>query len=221
MVGFIDNIMVFVGHLHQDGRACGILTSLFNATLRLKMVSPSMNLPALRDFTQRYVAHWQRLYNHAPCSRELYDIPSPCRVEQRGQQVFWLQVDLPEKETLDKVELALDLQIRPEAHLFYTEQYAGDMAALWDGLSLVLLQVWSAEDFVRLQENLIGHLVMQKRLKLSPSLFLATTDVELEVISLCNLTGNVVLEKIGSRQRTPLTSTLDEFLLRLIPGSVV
>jgi len=100
---------------------------------------------------------------------------------------------------------------------FYTTQYAGDMPALSGHQALTLLQAWSEEDFQRVQENLIGHLVTQKRLKLSPTLFLATTPDEMEVVSLCNLTGEVVLEKIGTKQRTTLAPSLSLFLQELQP----
>jgi hypothetical protein len=58
------------------------------------------------------------------------------------------------------------------------------------------------DDFRRVQENLIGHLVVQK-LKLSPTLFIATLESELEVISVCNLSGEVIKETLGTAKRTP------------------
>ena len=74
------------------------------------------------------------------------------------------------------------------------------------------MQVWNEDDFIRLQENLIGHLVTQKRLKLSPTLFIATLESEIEMISMCNLTGEIILEKFGSQDRRVLSSNLTSFL---------
>ena len=68
-----------------------------------------------------------------------------------------------------------------------------------------------------MQENLIGHLVVQKRLKLSPTLFIATLESELEVISVCNLSGEVLKETLGTRKRTILSPSLASFLEQLDP----
>ena len=111
----------------------------------------------------------------------------------------------------------MDIVLRADIHPFYTTQFAGDMPAQFTGEALTLLQTWSEDDFRRVQENLIGHLVTQKRLKLSPTLFIATREDELEVISVCNLSGEVVLEKLGTRQRAVLAPTLSDFLSRLEP----
>ena len=91
------------------------------------------------------------------------------------------------------------------------------MQATFRGETLTLLQTWSADDFQRVQENLIGHLVTQKRLKLSPTLFIATLDSDIDVISLCNLSGEVIKETLGTRQRTVLSSDLADFLNQLEP----
>ncbi|SQA99717.1 SecY interacting protein Syd [Cedecea neteri] len=111
----------------------------------------------------------------------------------------------------------MDISLQPAVEAFYTTQFAGDMPAVHGNTALTLLQAWSEDDFVRVQENLIGHLVTQKRLKLSPTLFLATTEDEMEVVSLCNLTGEVVIERIGTPQRTVLSASLSDFLNALTP----
>lgn len=67
--------------------------------------------------------------------------------------------------TLQSVANALEITLQEDIHPFYTSQLAGDMAAEFEGLSINLLQVWSEEDFTRLQQNLIGHLVTQKAIE--------------------------------------------------------
>lgn len=172
---------------------------------------------ALRSFTQRYIDLWQQQTGHLPMSEELYGVPSPCIVETGDDQVFWLPKAFQPEATLSNIERALEIQLHPDINDFYTQQYAGDMQADLGDHRFTLLQVWSEDDFIRLQENLIGHLVTQKRLKLSPTLFLATTASEMTMASLCNVSGNVVLEQFGSGKRTLLASTLGHFLDALRP----
>ena len=104
----------------------------------------------------------------------------------------------------------------PDAHRFYTQQYAGDMSAQFGEHRLSLLQVWSEEDFIRLQENLIGHLVTQNVSAVANAVP-ATTESEMTMVSLCNVSGNVVLEQFGSDKRTLLAATLGNFLDALRP----
>lgn len=118
---------------------------------------------------------------------------------------------------VNAVERAFDIMVQPALHAFYTTQFAGDMPAQFADEKLTLLQTWSQDDFRRVQENLIGHLVTQKRLKLPPTLFIATQENELEVISVCNLSGEVIKETLGTRNRIVLAATLAEFLTQLNP----
>ncbi|QNU42802.1 SecY-interacting protein [Mixta calida] len=174
---------------------------------------------ALRGFTQRYCEQWQHQHGHLPASADLYGIPSPCVVESRNDVVLWQPRPFDAEPHLAAVERALDLQLQPAAVGYYTTQYAGDMQAMFDRQSITLLQVWSEDDFVRVQENLIGHLVMKRRLKQTPTLFIATTDSDLDVVSLCNLSGEVVLEKLGTPQRKVLAPDIQAFLNILQPVS--
>ncbi|PVZ85344.1 SecY-interacting protein [Serratia sp. S1B] len=172
---------------------------------------------ALSEFTQRYIDYWQQQRGHDPASEELYGVASPCIVENHGDTVWWRPQPFIPAATLVKVEKALEIALRPEIHTFYTQQYAGDMSAMLGEQRLTLLQVWSEDDFIRLQENLIGHLVTQRRLKLSPTLFLATTESDMAMVSLCNVSGHVVLEQFGSAKQTLLADSLAHFLDVLQP----
>lgn len=172
---------------------------------------------ALRDFTTRYCQHWLQQAGHGPASSDLYGVPSPCALEDREQRVVWQPQPFSLPTTLDAIERAVDIQLQPPITAFYTTQFAGDMQARFGENQLTLLQVWSEEDFLRLQENLIGHLVMQRRLRQSPTLFIATTDSEEEIISLSNLSGEVILEQPGRKQRVVLAENLEIFLKSLQP----
>ncbi|PHM73214.1 SecY-interacting protein [Xenorhabdus kozodoii] len=172
---------------------------------------------ALSDFTRRYVELWQEKTGLPPASRELYGIPSPC-LERTGEDVVhWLPRPFSAEEKLSKVETALAIRLQDVIHDYYVMQFAGDMTASLDGLSFSLIQVWSEDDFIRLQENLIGHLVTQKRLKLSPTVFIGTTDTDMGLISVCNLTGNVLLEQFGRHERKTLSTDLASFLTAINP----
>ncbi|RWR01760.1 secretion protein [[Pantoea] beijingensis] len=170
---------------------------------------------ALLDYTARYCALWQRECGHAPASEALYGVASPCVVDSLDDSVYWQPRPFTLAKNLDAVERAIELRIQPSVVDFYTSQFAGDMQARHAERVLTLVQVWSEDDFIRVQENLIGHLVMKRRLKHSPTLFIATTDSELEVISVCNLSGEVILEQLGTSKREVLCATLEKFLASL------
>ncbi|OKP02130.1 SecY-interacting protein [Xenorhabdus eapokensis] len=167
---------------------------------------------ALSDFTRRYVELWQEKTGFPPASSELYGIPSPC-IERTGEDVVhWLPRPFSAQEKLSKVETALEIRLQDSIHDYYVMQFAGDMTARFAGQNFSLIQVWSEDDFIRLQENLIGHLLTQKRLKLSPTVFIGTTDSDMGLISVCNLTGQVIFEQFGRHERKTLSADLASFL---------
>ncbi|EFY9794294.1 syd family protein [Shigella flexneri K-227] len=172
---------------------------------------------ALKDFTARYCDAWHEEHKSWPLSEELYGVPSPCIISTTEDAVYWQPQPFTGEQNVNAVEHAFDIVIQSTIHTFYTTQLAGDMHAQFGDIKLTLLQTWSEDDFRRVQENLIGHLVTQKRLKLPPTLFIATLEEELEVISVCNLSGEVCKETLGTRKRTHLASNLAEFLNQLKP----
>ncbi|MDC9590628.1 SecY-interacting protein [Xenorhabdus sp. XENO-10] len=172
---------------------------------------------ALSDFTRRYVELWQEKTGFPPASSELYGISSLC-IERTGDGVVhWLPRPFSVQEKLSKVETALEIRLQDSIHDYYVMQFAGDMSASFEGQNFSLIQVWSEDDFIRLQENLIGHLITQKRLKLSPTVFIGTTDSDMGLISVCNLTGQVIIEQFGSDKRKTLSPDLASFLSVINP----
>ncbi len=170
---------------------------------------------ALKNFTDQYCNRWIQQCGHPPASSELYGVPSPCIQQTVGEEIYWLPQPFTLSKNLDAIERALDLQLQPGIVAWYTSQFAGDMHVKINGRDCTLLQIWSEEDVVRMQENLIGHLVMKRRLKHSPTLFIGTTASELDIISVCNLRGEVILEQLGTHKREVLAADLAAFLSAL------
>lgn len=172
---------------------------------------------ALKGFTTRYCDAWHDQKGTWPQSEEYVGVPSPCVISTSDGTVIWQPQPFTAEQSVNGIERAMDIVVQPAIAAFYTTQFAGDMSASYGNHRMLLLQAWSEADFQRVQENLIGHLVTQKRLKLSPTFFIATLDSELDVISVCNLSGEVIRETLGTRNREVLASNLADFLNQLHP----
>lgn len=166
----------------------------------------------LTELTQRYIAAYEKSLGHLPVSSDLSELDSPCKVKLVEDGVMWQPVTRQQWADFSNVENGIEISLNDDAKTFFSCQYSGDITASWQGKPLTLIQVWSDDDFVRLQENMLGHLVTQRRLKLKPTLFIATIESEIDVISVCNITGNVLLERLGTDQREVLAESLVEFL---------
>ncbi|NAW85343.1 SecY-interacting protein [Photobacterium halotolerans] len=179
-----------------------------------------MNHPvtaALAEFSSRFIHVWHDERASLPCSSDLIGLTSPCIETDNGDTVSWKPVAREPAGRFDAVETGIELRLHPDITAFYGSFFSGDMAARFNGLEFDLLQVFSESDHERLQENILGHLVTQRRLKLKPTVFIGVMDAEDQVIAICNLTGNVILETLGKSDREVLAYDVETFIRQLEP----
>ncbi|WP_017444877.1 SecY-interacting protein [Gayadomonas joobiniege] len=164
---------------------------------------------ALKEFFNRARQTNQRQIDIDP------DWLSPCLIDlDKGTwQPVWRDADL------SNIETALALTLNDTVKQFYTSCYAPSLDASFKEHQLTLLQVWNDEDFEILQENIIGHLMMKKRLKQTATIFIASTSDDNFLISVKNTSGEVVLEPVGKEPVVVLADSLPEFINRLTPSA--
>ena len=145
--------------------------------------------------------------------------PSDCYQETAddGKMVQWKPVKQPGNNSFSNVEEALQVTLDPQYCAFFTRYYSHNLLAMAPQGSCELLQVWNDHDFQRLQENVIGHVLMKRRLKQQPTLFFALTDDEDTILSVSNDTGEVMVEQVGKPPSDVVAPSLASFIETLTP----
>lgn len=180
----------------------------------------------LQNFSKQYVNQYQQHHSHLPVIEQDSDWSSPCEVSQNNcekslsqGETFWQPVNIDEKEglTFDNVESALELTLHQDIKTYFTTLYSESLDATCEEGELSLLFAWNKDDFQRLQENLIGHVLMKQRMKQKETLFFAVTDEEDMIISIDNETGCVCVERVGCEPHKKVADSLAQFISKMDP----
>lgn len=174
-----------------------------------------IQLFALFDRQQRL---WQKHNSSSLVQRSDPDWPSPCQVgEALNEYIQWKPIKRQPREDMNNIEDALEIQLHPSIVDFFCSTYADSIPCLYNEHPIDLIQVWNEEDFELLQENMIAHFLMQKKLKQPASMFIASCTDDMQIVSILNETGQVQLETLGKGQERILAENLAEFLADLQP----
>lgn len=173
---------------------------------------------ALDSFIVKYIEE------HQGQNRDLvidYDEnwPSECYMDvQPNGQVPWRPKIRSNVGSFDALESALNLKMNDQLSVYFSRYWSDNLNAKNVRGNLQLLQAWNQADFERLQENLIGHILMKRRLKQPETWFFAVTDEDDFILSVDNQTGAVVLERVGLLPQEVLAENLATFIEQLSPA---
>ncbi len=175
---------------------------------------------SLWALSERFVQAWQQSHAGLPQTEAYFKLSSPCEHQVLGETTIWQPVKREQIIDFINVEQGIELDLHPDIKAFYGSQFCADLTVNFQGESIELVQVWSEEDLIRLQENMLGHFVMQRRLKKLPSMFIASTQDDSWIISICNLSGEIFREHLGKHERQKIADNTVDFLNQLTPEIV-
>ena len=192
------------------------------------MSSTNKNLAqTLIDFGQNYCREHKIHAGYLPIVEHDEDWVSPCELDLHDtNHKYWQPFEISNDEnnandesilSFANVESALDLELHPDIKTYFTTIFSHELEAECSEGQLSLLLAWNKDDFSRLQENIIGHILMKRRLKQDETVFFAVTDEEDLIISIINSTGEVWVERVGCKPHKKISNSLGEFIKQLTP----
>ena len=178
----------------------------------------------IQNFAKQCMKKHKSIYGELPTVEEDEQWPSPCEQgKAEGNNVFWQPVIIASSVmsniNFENVESALELTLHEDIKTYFTTIFSEELLAESKDGQLSLLFAWNEDDFQRLQENIIGHILMKRRMKQQETVFFAVTDEEDIIVSIVNDTGEVWVERVGCKPHKKLAGSLAEFLLQLSPCS--
>ncbi len=179
----------------------------------------------LQQFANTYIETYQSEHGHLPIIECDEQWLSACEKEKlNAKEAYWqpaviknIAENSNEPLTFSNVESALELTLHPDIKTYFTTMYSESLDAKCDEGQLSLLFVWNYDDFQRLQENIIGHILMKQKLKQPETIFFAVTDEEDIIVSLDNASGEVWVERVGCKAHKKLSNSLADFIEEITP----
>ena len=137
--------------------------------------------------------------------------PSECVKNIIDGRAYWRAVERCSDGDFSGIEKALNLNVHPDIRYLFGHFWCGHVAAQTDRGKFDVLHAWNDEDFDMLLQNIVGHIMMKRRLGQEITIFFATTDEEDFILSVKNKTGEVVLEQVGCEPQEILSPDLASF----------
>lgn len=173
---------------------------------------------ALENFIDNWVTNYQDASEPVVIQ---YDSKwlSPCHTDsaEENEWVDWLPVKQPIEQDFSAVESALEMTLHPDAKEYFSAFWSDNLNASTEKGNLQLLLPWNQDDFERLLQNLIGHVLMKRRLGQSETLFFAVTDEDDFILTIDNTSGKVMLEQVGLEPCEVIADNLASFIRTLTP----
>ncbi len=168
-------------------------------------------------FTEKFINNVKKQTGQLPKVEADTDWPSPCEVGEVDSDgmVQWQPALIDETLEFNNIEQALDIKIHPDIEQYFCHQFSESIMAKSNQGQLELLFAWNKDDFERLQQNIIGHILMKQKLKQDITVFFAVTDEEDINLVIKNDTGEVWVEPVGCEPKTLVSPSLAEFIARL------
>ncbi|WP_028863829.1 SecY-interacting protein [Psychromonas aquimarina] len=172
----------------------------------------------LFDLLARHQALWQEKKQSLPQQNFDPEWISPCQVgEVQGGKIEWSALKRSDAVDLSNIEQALEIKLHSSIVDLFCSAYSDCLPCMFQDHPIELIQVWNEDDFKLLQENMIAHFMMQKRLNKPASMFIASCSDEMQIVSILNETGQVQLETLGKGQEAVLAENVADFLTQLQP----
>jgi SecY interacting protein Syd len=164
------------------------------------------------------INEWQQAYgDELPFIEQDPQWPSLCEIagtEIEGN-VRWQPVKREQAGDFSNIEQALELPLHQDIKSYYSLYWSAELTVEHDKGPVSLLQLYNQDDFENLQQNIIGHVMMKRRLKQGVTVFFALTDLDDQIISIKNDNGEVWLEYVGKEPHLKLADSIAAFLALL------
>lgn len=176
-------------------------------------------LAALQSFLNLYVNAYRSKLDEYPRYYPQGE-SSSCVVSgdaRSDEAVQWQPVERHTVGDFSNVEQALELTLHPDINEFYGHFWSAPVlfsSSQGDG---ELTAVWNQQDFEYLQQNVIGHLMMKRKLKQPLTWFIGLLDDGEKMLTVNNEDGSVWTEIPGEVQQEKLADSLAQFIAGLSP----